>query len=132
MREIEIKRLYKMDWEFVEEQFGKGEVFLGGNLTYTVKELEKVKKELNIAIVDDLNHHIGYLLKSLIHNTLQFTSGFDLIANQSMILHRIQREMREKLLQELDIELVDIRIADVWFYGIDEQKKKEKQKQETK
>ncbi|MFQ5977778.1 MAG: hypothetical protein ACE5OZ_06610 [Candidatus Heimdallarchaeota archaeon] len=127
MREIEINRLYKMDWQFTEEQFGKGEVFLSGNLTYTVKALESMKKKLDITIVDDLNHHIGFLLNSLIHNTLQFTSGFDLIAKQSMILHRIQREVRETLLGDFDIELVDIRIGDVWFFGVESQKEGQKQ-----
>ncbi|MFX0115825.1 MAG: hypothetical protein ACFFB3_14845 [Candidatus Hodarchaeota archaeon] len=122
MREIAEDRLYKMDWEFIEEQFGKGEVFLSGNLTYMVKNLEKVKAELEVGIVDDLNHHLGFILKSLIHNTLQFSSGFDLIANQSMILHRIQREMGTKIMGELNIELVDMRIVDVWFYGVENHK----------
>jgi hypothetical protein len=124
MREIAKDRLYKMDWEFIEEQFGKGEVFLSGNLTYMVKNLEKVKAELNTEVVDDLNHHLGFLLKSLIHNALQFSSGFDLIANQSMILHRIQREMGTRIMGELNVELVDMRIVDVWFYGVENHKKK--------
>lgn len=127
MREIETNRLYKMDWQFTEEQFGKGEVFLSGNLTYTVKELENMKKKLDITIVDDLNHHIGFLLQNFIHSTLKFTSGFDLIAKQAMILHRIEREIRETLLGEFDIELVDIRIADVWFFGVEDQKEGQKQ-----
>ncbi|MFW9915309.1 MAG: hypothetical protein ACFFGZ_06825 [Candidatus Thorarchaeota archaeon] len=122
MREIELNRMYKMQWEYIQEQFGKGEVFLTGNLTYTVKELEKLKAQLAISIVDDLNHHIGYVLKDLIANALEFTSGFDLIANQSMVLHRIELELRQKLIAELAIELVDIHLVDVWFYGVEETK----------
>ncbi|MHA2270734.1 MAG: hypothetical protein ACXACI_02660 [Candidatus Hodarchaeales archaeon] len=122
MREIEKNRMYKMQWEYTQEQFGKGEVFLTGNLTYTVKALDKLQAQLDISIVDDLNHHIGYVLKDLIANALEFTSGFDLIAKQSMVLHRIELEMRQKLIAELAIELVDIHLVDVWFYGVEETK----------
>lgn len=122
MRDIERNRMYKMQWEYTQEQFGKGEVFLTGNLTYTVKELEKLQAQLDISLVDDLNHHIGYVLKDLIANALEFTSGFDLIAKQSMVLHRIELELRQKLIKELSIELVDIHLVDVWFYGAEEPK----------
>ncbi len=107
-----------MNWEFTQEEFGKGEVSITGILTYTVRQLEKAKTEM-VSSIDDLNHHIGFILNDLIREILQFSSGFDLIAQQSVILHRIEMESRKKL-TDLGIELVSIRISDVWFYGVEQ------------